>query len=88
MTQVEKIEEEISKLSQEDVDALRQWFQKFDSAGWDRQIEEDATSGRLASLASEARAEYKAGDLRDLRSISRRADSGTATSDYLPPSRH
>lgn len=66
MTQVEKLEEEIKKLSQEELRSLRRWFQAYDSAGWDRQIEEDISEGRLASLAAEARAEYKAGGLKEL----------------------
>jgi hypothetical protein len=45
---------------------FRQWFAEFDSNAWDRQIEQDATSGKLDQFAAEALADYRAGSARQL----------------------
>ena len=59
MSSVKEIESAISKLSSEELSKFRAWFTEFDAAAWDKQFEQDATSGRLDGLAEEA--------LRDLR---------------------
>ncbi len=59
MSTVLEIESAISKLSREELSALRVWFADFDAEAWDRQFEEDVKAGRLDALAEEA--------LRDLR---------------------
>ena len=66
MTKVEKLEREVRKLSRAELAAFREWFQKYDSAEWDRQIEEDVRAGRLDKLAEEALAEHKAGRTKEL----------------------
>lgn len=38
---------------------FRRWFVEFDGHAWDRQIEEDASSGKLDHLAAEALADYR-----------------------------
>jgi hypothetical protein len=50
MSTVQYIESAISTLSRVDLAALRAWFVAFDSEAWDRQIAEDAQSGRLDSF--------------------------------------
>ena len=61
MSRVEQIEAAIQKLSREEFFRLRDWMRdRFDDE-WDKQIEEDARSGRLDRVAQEALAEYRAG---------------------------
>jgi trans-2-enoyl-CoA reductase len=50
MTKVESIEEEISKLSPQEVAELRDWMAEQDWKEWDEQIERDSLSGRLDEL--------------------------------------
>lgn len=59
MTNVQEIEVAIRKLSREELNSFRNWFDEFDTDAWDEQFEEDVASGRLDTLADEA--------LRDLR---------------------
>jgi hypothetical protein len=66
VTRVEKLEREIQKLSPGELAALRDWFRKYDSDEWDRQIEEDVRSGRLDRLAEDALAAHKAGRTKEL----------------------
>ena len=54
MGKVEKIESEVATLSPQELARFRAWYAAFDSDGWDRQIEQDALSGRLDALASQA----------------------------------
>ena len=55
MSRINDIEREVRKLSPEELEAFRKWFQKFDSDNWDRQIEADARAGGLDSLAVRGR---------------------------------
>jgi hypothetical protein len=66
MTTIEKLEREVQKLSREELAAFREWFRRYDSDEWDRQIEQDARSGKLDSLAEEAIAEHKAGRTKEI----------------------
>jgi hypothetical protein len=45
---------------------FRRWFAEFDGSAWDRQIEQDAASGKLDQLAAEALADYCTGSTRQL----------------------
>jgi hypothetical protein len=54
MTSVKQIEEAVVSLSAAELAAFRSWFAEFDADAWDRQIEADATAGRLDGLAAEA----------------------------------
>jgi len=47
---VEEIEAAIEKLSPEDFRRLAAWIKERDSDAWDKQIEEDARTGRLDRL--------------------------------------
>lgn len=61
MSTVEQIEAAIAKLPREDFFRLHEWVRdRFDDE-WDKQIEEDALSGRLDPLAQAAIAEHRAG---------------------------
>ncbi len=62
MSTVEQIEAAIRQLPREDFFRLHEWMRgRFDDE-WDKQIEEDARSGRLDPLAQEALAEHRAGN--------------------------
>ena len=61
MGRVEKIENEVRGLSDDELAAFRAWFHEFDADAWDRQIESDARDGKLDSLANEALEDHRAG---------------------------
>jgi hypothetical protein len=61
MSTVQEIEQAIEKLPREEVFVLTNWLSTHFSALWDRQIEEDISSGLLDDLAAEALAEHRAG---------------------------
>jgi hypothetical protein len=54
MSKVEQIEREIQELTPSELGAFRRWFLEFDAQAWDRQIEEDARSGKLDRMAAQA----------------------------------
>ncbi len=66
MSQVEKIESQIAKLSSADLAAFRRWFVEFDASAWDQQFEADVKDGRLDSLAEDALQDHVAGRSREL----------------------
>jgi hypothetical protein len=66
MGKVEKIEQQIRELSASEMAELRTWFAEFDAEAWDRQIESDASAGKLDSLAQQALEQYKAGKTKPL----------------------
>jgi hypothetical protein len=61
MSRVERVEGEIQNLSADELKAFRDWFARFDAAAWDQQIEGDANSGKLDSLAERALKDHEAG---------------------------
>ena len=66
MTKLEKIEQDIASLTPGEVAKLARWFAEFQADVWDKQIEDDAKSGRLDSLADQALASHHAGKTRQL----------------------
>jgi len=66
MGNVKSIEKAVESLPASELAEFRRWFAEFDSAVWDRQIEQDAASGKLEGLASEALADYRSGTAREL----------------------
>ena len=66
MTKVESLEQEVQKLSHEELAAFRDWFNEYDWAAWDRQIERDSAAGKLDEFAQEALAELARGETRDI----------------------
>lgn len=66
MTELEKIEQRIQRLSADELKKFRAWYAEFDARIWDEQIEADANSGKLDKLFSEAVSEYKSGKRREL----------------------
>ena len=61
MTTVKEIEAAVEHLPPKELSRFRTWFEEFESATWDRQLESDAQAGRLGLLVNEARTEYKTG---------------------------
>lgn len=50
MSSVQEIESAISKLSRQNLTELESWFAEFTMDAWDRQITDDARSGKLNAL--------------------------------------
>ena len=61
MTRVEAIRDQINSLSPSELAELRQWMAEQESDAWDRQIEQDAKSGKLDKLFAKARADHAEG---------------------------
>jgi hypothetical protein len=66
MSRLENIENEVSRLTAEELRAFRDWFAEFDSAAWDSQFESDVRAGGLDHLAERALRDYAAGKATDL----------------------
>lgn len=65
-SRIEELEKEVLKFSRKELSAFREWFVKFDSDEWDRQIEADIQAGKLEILATEALTAHKRGESRGL----------------------
>jgi hypothetical protein len=61
MSKVESIEREIERLDDKSFAAFRAWFVEYENSRWDRQIESDASSGKLDPLIEQALAEHRTG---------------------------
>ncbi len=66
MVKTQEIEKAISNLTPEELSQFRAWFEEFDAATWDKQIEEDVKSGRLDAIAEQAISDFKKGSFRKL----------------------
>ena len=66
MGNVKSIEQAVQGLPPEELAEFRRWFAEFDAAVWDRQIDADATAGKLEQLGAEALADYRSGSPRAL----------------------
>ena len=66
MTKIQRLEREIKELTPGELAAFRKWFQEYDSAVWDEQIEQDAITGKLDQLAEKALADHKAGRTKEI----------------------
>ena len=66
MTKLEKIEESVAALSDEELKQFAVWFADLQWARWDRQLEEDVKAGKLDRFADEALDDLDAGRTRPL----------------------
>ena len=66
MASVKEIQSEIESLPRPEYMRLLQWIRKKDSESWDKELEEDALSGKLDFLIDEALDEKRKGHLKDL----------------------
>lgn len=57
MNSIQEIEVAIMRLSKVEARKLSNWLQEYLDDAWDRQIEEDAKSGRLDKLIQRANAD-------------------------------
>ncbi|MEW6713322.1 MAG: hypothetical protein AB1403_26110 [Candidatus Riflebacteria bacterium] len=58
---ITELEQAVTKLSEQELNRFREWFDEYYAEMWDRQIEADAKSGRLDDLLAEVDEEYNAG---------------------------
>ena len=65
-SRTEVLEKEVQELSRAELTAFREWFIKFDSDKWDKQIETDIQAGKLDALVVEAVAAHEQGASREL----------------------
>ncbi len=61
MVKVKDIESAIENLSKDDLSEFRTWYEEFDAKVWDIRFDEDASSGRLDTVAEQALSDYKHG---------------------------
>jgi hypothetical protein len=66
MKRLENVENEMKRLTAEELRAFRNWFAEFDADAWDQQFESDVRSGKLDGLAERALRDHKAGNTTDL----------------------
>jgi len=64
MDRVEELEVAIASLPDEEFSRIARWIHERDQALWDRQIDDDASSGKLDFLIAEAEQEASEGRLR------------------------
>ena len=58
---ITELEQAVTQLSEQELSRFREWFDEYYAQMWDKQIEEDAKSGRLDQLLAEVDEEYNAG---------------------------
>ena len=66
MSELEQLEQQVLRLSPEDLAEFRTWFLELDHQLWDQQIATDVAAGKLNRLIAEAHAEFKTGKVPEL----------------------
>jgi len=66
MTRVQALEQEIERLSPEELVELRVWLDERDAEAWDREIANDAASGKLDKLFEKSISDHRAGKSREI----------------------
>jgi len=66
MTKLEKVLTDIEALSKDEFAQLRNWFIERDWEKWDKEVQNDARSGKLDFLKKEALDEGNSGSLTSL----------------------
>lgn len=61
MSKVEAIEQQIEKLSPNELAAFRRWYAAFDAEAWDGQLESDVKAGKLDALAEKSLCAHASG---------------------------
>jgi hypothetical protein len=56
-----ELEDAVQSLPPEDLERFAEWFERFIDNQWDRKLESDIASGRLAAFARKADADFEAG---------------------------
>jgi hypothetical protein len=63
---VEELEKAVAELPPELLAKFRAWFEGFEAARFDAQIEADAKSGKLDKLIEKSEADFRAGRYREI----------------------
>ena len=58
MPEIKALEAAVQALPPSALADFRRWFMEFDSAAWDRQLEADASAGKLDALLAEAAEDF------------------------------
>ena len=66
MTRVQALEQEIERLSPEELAEIRMWLDEREAEAWDREIERDAASGKLDKLFEKSISDHRAGKSREI----------------------
>ena len=66
MPSLQRIENQVSSLPEEELRKFRSWFDEFDAQRLDSVIVSDVNNGKLDSLAAEALAQYSTGQCKTL----------------------
>lgn len=61
MTNLEKIEQQVAAFPEAELRKFADWFQELQEDLWDKQIEQNAKSGKLDNLADLALSAHKSG---------------------------
>ena len=61
MGKIEDIEKAVAELVPDELAKFRAWFEEFEAARFDEQIERDAKAGKLDRVADAAIADFRAG---------------------------
>jgi len=66
MTTVKEIKQAVQALPDDQFEEFSSWFDQYEEAHWDRQIERDEKSGPLREMMEKARSDFEAGKCRRL----------------------
>ncbi len=66
MLSVKEIEAEIARLKPAEIRQVAKWLAEYQAELWDKQIEDDASAGKLDRFIEEALAEHRQGKTRPL----------------------
>ena len=66
MTTVKEIESAVKQLPRNRLYEFRKWFEEYDASLWDKQFDEDASSGKLDALADQAISSLKSKRCKEL----------------------
>jgi len=58
---IQELEKAVTQLPTPELAQFTAWFEEYQANLWDKQIEQDALSGRLDALAEQANREFEAG---------------------------
>ena len=63
---IQELEKAVTQLPSPELAQFTVWFEEYQADLWDKQIEQDALSGRLDALAEQANREFEAGNCQPL----------------------
>ncbi len=66
MVTIKELEKAVTELPTDKLAEFRAWFESFDAARWDKQVDEDVKTGKLDRVAEKALKEYSKGKAKPL----------------------